>query len=1208
MKLNMVKRTVCLWISAALLVAGAPHAAAVEEEGRMGVYDYPIPVQYDKISDREFLGVWDAEGERWSAKSYIDYSYHENLHQVEQAVKEGDYDLAKQLLLNYYIDREQRLGRPKTTISSKLDFLTTELLTKNFFYNAGWVTLIDSLKVTKQPGTTSADVTSYLSGKIGNESKVVFCLIAEEKDGAAAEFVSKEGGENQPYLDLKVNGTRRVIYPTADTYISAGDNANVNHGSEAVLLAEETAIGEEQPVNSDTKRIELMFDISDLKPGDTISAANLTLYGSCTGEQAEKSCVLFGQTETAWKEDTVTWSNMFGKVVYSFDQEEYINWTPPDDAAFRFKEDWFRFNTWWYLLVGAYNTTGDEQYAYTAIRFFMDYVRAHGDRPYHDDPLDPSCRLQIMPEMIPQLVNSEYMTPDIFLIMLKYVWTMAEFAGTVQTATNVGSTATEGMFTAAAYFPEYASAKRWVDRVKERYDELSGGLSHEDGSSPELSIGYANYALSTLLGGWRIAAKLGIEEPYTERTKERMEKVARYIVYAKMPGCRDPQWGDGNPYTQKLLSGTRELAQWLDDPTFYYMSEEGATGRKPDFESIIYPVGRKAVMRKNWLEKDGLYLGFQADGAVGNHGHADDLSFVLYAWGQYLLVDPMYGTYGDAPERKWLLSSIAHNTVTVNGKDQTKAVSPGDFTRWETNEQYDFITGTTPNVVDAEYARDILYVRPGFWIVSDHLEPRNGVENTYVQAWHMLPDAGLTIEEDSRIADTHFDGANLRVVPLDGAEYSRSALVDGLYSSGANSVTDAKYVEYEQKKAGTTVFHTLLLPQNVGEVYQVQSREIALDILPEQAGAFAFCLTDEAENEQLYTYYTLHSESLKKKRPIGQYETDGSLMLVQENRNGVVQSVILQDASVFEKEHTLLESRTPLQEFAVSWGNSSIQIDSSQMEEADLKAVTIYAMGKRISQVELNGSSVAFTIKDGYVCFDGDGSPKPSNPFKEEATPSVKPSGGGSSGSGGGSHGKNTQTIQQPSGPVVTPPKPTEPAPVEDLILKELDGHWAEDEIKQLYEQGVVKGVSSVSFGLKQDITRAEFIALLVRMMGYETQPYSGSFRDVSGEEWYADSIETAYHQGLIQGFDNMASPQAHITRQETAQILSNLLQSEARSQLEFTDAEQIAGWARTAVEQVVALELMQGYPDGRFDPEGTTLREQAFAIIYRLGRLTAQA
>ena len=170
-------------------------------------------------------------------------------------------------------------------------------------------------------------------------------------------------------------------------------------------------------------------------------------------------------------------------------------------------------------------------------------------------------------------------------------------------------------------------------------------------------------------------------------------------------------------------------------------------------------------------------------------------------------------------------------------------------------------------------------------------------------------------------------------------------------------------------------------------------------------------------------------------------------------------------------------------------------------------------------------------------------------------------------------------------------------------MKNELENHWAKSEIEELYQKGIVSGISDTSLGLESPITRAQFASLIVRTLDIELVPYEGGFNDVGKNDWYADALQTAYNNNLLSGFDSKMSPEANITREEMAVILSNAVKSE-NSQADysdFSDTENISAWAQQAVDNTVSLGLMFGMDDGSFAPKNDTKRCEAFVVIHRL-------
>ena len=86
-----------------------------------------------------------------------------------------------------------------------------------------------------------------------------------------------------------------------------------------------------------------------------------------------------------------------------------------------------------------------------------------------------------------------------------------------------------------------------------------------------------------------------------------------------------------------------------------------------------FPDGGYHVQRSGW-DADARYGVFDC-GPLGDggHGHYDLLSVELFAGGRPLIVDPGRGTYSEAPPnlRRWFRGTAAHNTVCVDGLDQT---------------------------------------------------------------------------------------------------------------------------------------------------------------------------------------------------------------------------------------------------------------------------------------------------------------------------------------------------------------------------------------------------------------------------------------------------------------------------------------------------------------------------------------------------------
>lgn len=104
----------------------------------------------------------------------------------------------------------------------------------------------------------------------------------------------------------------------------------------------------------------------------------------------------------------------------------------------------------------------------------------------------------------------------------------------------------------------------------------------------------------------------------------------------------------------------------------------------------------------------------------------------------------------------------------------------------------------------------------------------------------------------------------------------------------------------------------------------------------------------------------------------------------------------------------------------------------------------------------------------------------------------------------------------------------------------DIAGHWAQDEVEEMAGKLLVEGVSSQQFEPNRSITRAEFATLLVRSLGLTWKPAANAdFSDVTRTDWFAAAVATAADAELINGYpDGSFQPNATITRAEMAAMI----------------------------------------------------------------------
>ena len=91
---------------------------------------------------------------------------------------------------------------------------------------------------------------------------------------------------------------------------------------------------------------------------------------------------------------------------------------------------------------------------------------------------------------------------------------------------------------------------------------------------------------------------------------------------------------------------------------------------------------------------------------------------------------------------------------------------------------------------------------------------------------------------------------------------------------------------------------------------------------------------------------------------------------------------------------------------------------------------------------------------------------------------------------------------------------------------------------------GIVKGYPSKEVKLENNITRAEYVTEVDKMMHFTLiSPSTPTFKDVSPGKWYYPYIETAASHKIVNGYpDKTFRPANSITKAESITVISNLL------------------------------------------------------------------
>ncbi len=221
-------------------------------------------------------------------------------------------------------------------------------------------------------------------------------------------------------------------------------------------------------------------------------------------------------------------------------------------------------------------------------------------------------------------------------------------------------------------------------------------------------------------------------------------------------------------------------------------------------------------------------------------------------------------------------------------------------------------------------------------------------------------------------------------------------------------------------------------------------------------------------------------------------------------------------------------------------------------------------------------------------------------------------SGGGANAGSGGSRGGGSSIKIDPV-PTPTAPPEFEPDEMEEEIFSDIGNVvWAKEAITFLKNQGSISGVTETEFVPDAAVTREQFVKMVTGAFGIlETEAEPG-FADVPEDAWYTQAIAAAKAAGVVTGDGSTFGVGLSITRQDAAVILKRVMTNTGASltisnAAEFTDAAEIADYAREAVLEMAGSGILSGLDDGAFGPNQNLTRAQAAVMIYNTLKQTVK-
>ena len=177
-------------------------------------------------------------------------------------------------------------------------------------------------------------------------------------------------------------------------------------------------------------------------------------------------------------------------------------------------------------------------------------------------------------------------------------------------------------------------------------------------------------------------------------------------------------------------------------------------------------------------------------------------------------------------------------------------------------------------------------------------------------------------------------------------------------------------------------------------------------------------------------------------------------------------------------------------------------------------------------------------------------------------------------------------------------------------MFTDVTKNWAYPGIQYCVTHGIMGGMGDGTFAPTGTTTRAQIVQILYNLEGTPAVSGTTPFTDLTAN-WYKPAILWAYQNNVVAGTSPTTfDPDQPVTREQIAVILTQYMFHVLKMERTWTPADlstfpdgaQVSGWAKEAMQDAVALGLINGtkMPDGvvYLDPQGSAARQQVATIL----------
>lgn len=169
----------------------------------------------------------------------------------------------------------------------------------------------------------------------------------------------------------------------------------------------------------------------------------------------------------------------------------------------------------------------------------------------------------------------------------------------------------------------------------------------------------------------------------------------------------------------------------------------------------------------------------------------------------------------------------------------------------------------------------------------------------------------------------------------------------------------------------------------------------------------------------------------------------------------------------------------------------------------------------------------------------------------------------------------------------------------ETYAPRDIDFHWAEDDITTLINAGILSGNNGYA-NPDANITRGEFCALTARALKLESS-INPEFEDIPQNHMFYNEISALKSHGIVSGTGGgNFEPTREVTREEIMLIIARCTEAKGEKTPNFKDIDKNYKYLKE-LKKVLYSGIISGYEDKTFKPYNKATRAESASMLKRL-------